>query len=139
MGLAGGGGIHQMVNAPRSSKIGLRRRDEGAVQEKKTPKSGHPIQLTDLKAKCSRECKRSQPKIQSKKTNPPPPYQKKSNSLLLLLLLLLALFFFPPNGNLCVSVSVSLFPPSGSLSLSSLSSLSLKNNRKRHKLGSLGK
>ncbi len=51
MGLAGGGGIHQMVNAPRSSKIGLRRRDEGAVQEKKTPKSGHPIQLTDLKAK----------------------------------------------------------------------------------------
>jgi len=40
-----------MVNAPRSSKIELRRRDEGAAGGKKTPKSGHPIQLTDLKAK----------------------------------------------------------------------------------------
>jgi len=53
MGLVAGwgGGINQMVNAPRNSKIGLRRRDEGAAAGKKTPKSGHPIQLTDLKAK----------------------------------------------------------------------------------------
>jgi hypothetical protein len=42
LGAGGGGGINQMVNAPRSSKIGLRRSDEGAAAGKKNSKIWTP-------------------------------------------------------------------------------------------------